>query len=158
MVKTPSCMHPRCGVDAGADVNFQVTVLKILVAYPDGFAVMDDLKRDMAILATSGRDWAERTKRLAARVPDLDIWSQGLVERVSGGWRLTPKGRQVLEFMEARPAPEPIQAVALNEPARPVIEEAPVPQLRQPADRAKRRRERRERRREARERARANTS
>jgi len=32
-----------------ARVNFQVTVLKILVSYPDGFAVMVDLKRDMAI-------------------------------------------------------------------------------------------------------------
>lgn len=32
-------------------MNFQVTVLKILVSYPDGFAVMADLKRDMAILA-----------------------------------------------------------------------------------------------------------
>jgi hypothetical protein len=42
-------------------VNFQVTVLKVLVSYPDGFAAMADLKRDMAILATSGRDWAERT-------------------------------------------------------------------------------------------------
>jgi len=31
------------------------------------FAQMEDLKRDMAILATSGRDWAERTKRLGAR-------------------------------------------------------------------------------------------
>jgi hypothetical protein len=60
-------------------VNFQVTVLKILVSYPDGFAVMEDLKRDMAILATSGREWGDRTKRLAARVPDLDIFSQGLV-------------------------------------------------------------------------------
>ena len=39
-------------------MNFQVTVLKILVSYPDGFAVMADLKRDMAILATSGRDWS----------------------------------------------------------------------------------------------------
>jgi len=68
----------------GADVNFQVTVLKILAAYPDGFAEMEDLKRDMAILATSGRDWADRTRRLAAKAPDLDIWSQGLVERVSG--------------------------------------------------------------------------
>ncbi|MGY4503868.1 hypothetical protein ACVWYH_007825 [Bradyrhizobium sp. GM24.11] len=53
-------------------MNFQVTVLKILVSYPDGFAVMADLKRDMAILATSGQDWADRTKRLAARVPDLE--------------------------------------------------------------------------------------
>jgi hypothetical protein len=72
-------------------VNFQVTVLKVLVSYPDGFAAMADLKRDMAILATSGRDWAERTKRLAARVPDLDIFSQGLIERLNGGWRITDK-------------------------------------------------------------------
>ncbi|KRQ14696.1 hypothetical protein [Bradyrhizobium manausense] len=85
-------------------MNFQVTVLKILVSYPDGFAIMADLKRDMAILATSGRDWAERTKRLAARVPALDIFSQGLVERLNGGWRITEKGRAVLELMEARPA------------------------------------------------------
>lgn len=99
-------------------MNFQVTVLKILVSYPDGFAVMADLKRDMAILATSGRDWAERTKRLAARVPTLDIFSQGLVERRNGGWRITEKGRALLEFMEAKPgemrtessapAPEPL--------------------------------------------------
>ncbi|BAC53301.1 bll8036 [Bradyrhizobium diazoefficiens USDA 110] len=44
-------------------MNFQVTVLKILVSYSDGFALMEDLKRDMAILATSGREWADRTKR-----------------------------------------------------------------------------------------------
>jgi hypothetical protein len=96
---------------ARAGVNFQVTVLKILVSYPDGFAVMEDLKRDMAILATSGREWADRTRRLAARVPDLDIFSHGLVERTSGGWRIASKGRAVLEFMEARlAAPEQIQA------------------------------------------------
>ncbi|UQD70730.1 hypothetical protein JEY40_33125 [Bradyrhizobium japonicum] len=85
-------------------MNFQVTVLKILVSYPDGFAMMAELKRDMAILATSGRDWAERTKRLAARVPALDIFSQGLVERLNGGWRITEEGRAVLKLMEARPA------------------------------------------------------
>ncbi|WP_319338264.1 hypothetical protein [Bradyrhizobium sp.] len=45
-------------------MNFQVTVLKILVSYPGGFAVMDDIKRDKAILATRGRDWANRTRRL----------------------------------------------------------------------------------------------
>jgi hypothetical protein len=72
-------------------VNFQVTMLKVLVSYPDGFAVMDDIKRDMAILATSGRNWADRTKRLAARVPDLDIFSQGLVDRESGGRKRSRK-------------------------------------------------------------------
>jgi hypothetical protein len=132
-------------------VNFQVTVLKILVSYPDGFAVMADLKRDMAILATSGRDWADRTKRLAACVPDLDIFSQGLVARESGGWKITAEGRRVLEFMEARPAADlAIETV-------PAVD-APLPPLPQPAERARRRRERRERVREARERARANTS
>ncbi|OSJ18130.1 hypothetical protein BST63_06695 [Bradyrhizobium canariense] len=140
-------------------MNFQVTVLKILVSYPDGFAVMEDLKRDMAILATSGRDWADRTKRLAARVPDLDIFSHGLVERISSGWQITAKGRAVLEFMEARPAaPEPIQAPLVDEATAATVAAMQVAPLRQPVDRAKRRRERRERRREARERARANAS
>jgi hypothetical protein len=138
-------------------VNFQITVLKILAAYPDGFAVMDDLKRDMAILATSGRDWADRTRRLAARAPGLDIWSQGLVERLRGGWKITAKGRAVLEIMEARPAASETAHVPTVEDISPSFPE-PVPPLRQPADRAKRRRERRERRREARERARANAS
>jgi hypothetical protein len=70
----------------GRAVNFRVTVLKVLVNYPDGFAMMGDLiKRDMAILATSGREWAERTKRLAARVPDLDLFSQGLMGSTAAG-------------------------------------------------------------------------
>ena len=130
-------------------MNFQVTVLKILVAYPGGFAVMADIKRDMALLATSGRDWSDRTKRLAARMPDLNIFSQGLVDRESGGWKITDKGRTVLEFMEARPGfDKPAEAV----PGGTV--DVPVPPLLPLAERAKRRRERRERRREGRERTR----
>jgi hypothetical protein len=141
-------------VEEAGEVNFQVTVLKILVSYLDGFALMADLKRDMAILATSGRDWSERTKRLGARVTDLDIFSQGLVERENGGWRITTKGRATLEFMEARPAAadQSIETFPFGE-----IEEL-VPPLPQTAERAKRRRERRDRRREARERARASAS
>lgn len=101
-------------------MNFQVTVLKILVSYPDGFALMADLKRDMAILATSGRDWAERTRRLGSLVPDLDIFSQALIERINGGWRITEKGRAVLEFMEARPTlPEPAKDPPENFTPRP---------------------------------------
>jgi hypothetical protein len=103
-------------------VNFQVTVLKVLVSYPDGFATLADLKRDMAILATSGRDWTERTKRLAARMPDLDIFSQDLVERQDGGWRITEKGRSVLEMMEARPA-----TAEAPEQSTPELVKAPKP-------------------------------
>lgn len=140
-------------------MNFQVTVLKILVSYPGGFAAMEDLKRDMAILATSGREWADRTKRLAARVPGLDLFSQRLVEREAGGWRVTAKGRAVLEFMEARQPPsEPVPVPLVQDAAEVATTSPAVPPLQLPAERAKRRRERRERRREARERARANAS
>lgn len=134
-------------------MNFQVTVLKILVSYPEGFAVMADLKRDMAFLATSGRDWADRTKRLASRVPTLDIFSQRLVTRESGGWKITEKGRTVLELMEARPGAGELLTVVPTETVT-----APVPPLRWTVERAKRRRECRERRREARERVLANAS
>ncbi|QQO16773.1 hypothetical protein JJB99_11765 [Bradyrhizobium diazoefficiens] len=134
-------------------MNFQVTVLKILVSYPDGFAVMADLKRDMAILATSGRDWAERTKRLAARVADLDIFSQALVERLNGGWRITEKGRAVLELMEARPSKtEPERDGVGAEPSI-TAQAARLPvSTRLTGD------QRRQRRRAARERARAKAS
>lgn len=134
-------------------MNFQVTVLKILVSYPDGFAVMADLKRDMAILATSGRDWAERTRRLAARAPDLDIFSQALVERLNGGWRITEKGRVVLELMEARHSePEP--------KSEGTVAEQPAAALAPPllAFRRSGRSQRLQRRRAARERARAGAS
>lgn len=81
-------------------VNFQVTVLKILVSYPSGFATLTGLKRDMAILATSGPEWSARTRRLGARLPELDIFSQALIERRDGGWAITDKGRAALAFME----------------------------------------------------------
>jgi hypothetical protein len=115
-------------------VNFQVTVLKALVSYPDGFAVMEDLKRDMALLATSGRDWACSHKAAAARVPDLDIFAQGLVVRESGGWKVTDRGRAALEFTEGRPTPgQAIEAA----PAQQI--DGAIPPLRLPAERERRR-------------------
>ena len=135
-------------------MNFQVTVLKILVSYPGGFAEMADLKRDMAILATSGPDWAERTKRLAARVPDLDIFSQELIERLNGGWRITDKGRAVLDVMEARhAAPEAAPAAAHVDTSDPATSPPPLPVMARPG-----KRNRRQRRQAARERALAKAS
>lgn len=88
----------------------------------------------MALLATSGRDWSDRTKRQAARVPELSIFSQGHVVREHGGWRITDKGRAVLELMEARPAAvEQVEATAA-EPS-----DGAIPPLPQPAERARRR-------------------
>ena len=46
---------------------------------------------------------------MAARCPGLDIFSQGLVERIEGGWRITEKGRSFLQLMEARTRPDDAQ-------------------------------------------------
>ena len=92
--------HERFVARQSPTLNFQVTVLKVLASHPDGRATMADLKRDMAILAKVGREWTERTKRLASGAPDLNIFSQGLVLRDAGSWRITERGREVLEQME----------------------------------------------------------
>jgi hypothetical protein len=83
-----------------AVVNFQVSVLKILAGYPTRLATLRELKRDLTLLATSGKDWSDLTNRLAAGFPKLDIFTLGLVERYSFGWRLTQKGSVMLEMME----------------------------------------------------------
>lgn len=104
------------------------------MSYPDGFAMMEDLKRDMALLATNGRDWIDRIKRLASRVPGLDVFSQGLVVRECGGWKITSRGRAVLEFMEARAVTdEPLNTAP---PGNATLQVLP---LRLPAERGKRR-------------------
>jgi hypothetical protein len=84
---------------AGDVVNFQVSVLKILSGYPNGLASKVDVKRDLALLATSGPDWARYSRRLAAQFPSLDVFSAGMVQIHSFGWRLTIKGSIVLEMM-----------------------------------------------------------
>ena len=121
-----------------------MTVLKILVSYPDGFAVMEDLKRDMAILATSGREWADRTKRLAARGPDLDIFSHGLGRTHQRRMADHVQGTGSARVHGSPPRVRPNRSGALGRGARAaIVAPTHVPPLRQPADRAKRRRERR---------------
>jgi hypothetical protein len=44
-----------------AVVNFQVSVLKILAGYPTRLATLRELKRDLSLLATSGKDWSDLT-------------------------------------------------------------------------------------------------
>ena len=82
------------------EMNFQVTILRVLASYPNGIVTFDSLKRDLEFLASSGRDWSDRTRRLAAHLPGLSIFSMGLVERHPHGWQLTNKGQSVLQFME----------------------------------------------------------
>jgi hypothetical protein len=83
-------------------MSFQITVLKVLAGHPDGRASPADLKRAVGILISSGSDWTDRTKRLAARAPGLDIFSQALVLRDTDGWQITDAGRTLLASIETR--------------------------------------------------------
>jgi hypothetical protein len=84
-------------------VSFQITVLKVLAGHPEGRLSLGDLKRAVAILISSGPDWTDRTKRLAARAPGLDIFSKAFVLRDDAGWEITAAGRAFLAFAETSP-------------------------------------------------------
>jgi hypothetical protein len=83
-------------------VSFQITVLKVLAGHPDGRACVDDLKRDVGILMSCGPEWTNRTKRLAAGAPQLDIFGSAYVLRDDRGWQITDSGRQFLDSLEAQ--------------------------------------------------------
>jgi hypothetical protein len=82
-------------------VSFQITVLKVLAGLPEGRASIADLTRYVSILISSGTDWTNRTKRLAARAPKLDIFTDSFVLRDDNGWHITEGGRQFLASLEA---------------------------------------------------------
>jgi hypothetical protein len=92
-------------------MSFQITVLKVLAGHPEGRASIADLTRYVSILISSGTDWTNRTKRLAARAPKLDIFADSFVLQDVNGWHITEGGRQFIAALEALPiiAP-PVQA------------------------------------------------
>ena len=82
-------------------MSIQVAILKVLASHGSGRATLASLKRDIAILAASGPDWNARIKRLASRVPTIDIFGSGYVLRDDEGWQITPSGREFLRALEA---------------------------------------------------------
>lgn len=104
-------------------MSFQITVLKVLAAHPEGRASLADLRRAVGILISSGPDWTNRTKRLAARAPHLDIFSQLFVIRDNAGWQITDTGRAFLASLEA---PVPLTAITDQEPEA-IVVLAPMP-------------------------------
>jgi hypothetical protein len=126
-------------------VSFQITVLKVLAGHPEGRASLADLTRYVSILISSGTDWTNRTKRLAARAPKLDIFADSFVLRDDRGWQITESGRKFLASLEAplsigsgsaqapetattkqpqSPAPPPLRLVVNNEKQPPDGREA----------------------------------
>lgn len=64
-------------------MNLQVTVLKILVSYPDRLAVVADLNR-MWRSSPPAAGVGRAHQATGRAVPGLDIFSDGLVERQNG--------------------------------------------------------------------------
>ena len=81
-------------------MSLQIAILKVLVSHPEGRATIDALNSDLCILNTSGSDWTDRLRRLAARAPGLDIFGQRLILRDSSGWQITPEDRAFLDWLE----------------------------------------------------------
>jgi hypothetical protein len=112
-----------------ATVSFQVTILKVLAGQPEGCLSLADLRNNVAILISSGPDWTDRTKRIAARTPGLDIFSQGMVLRSPAGWQITDAGRAFLVECEApissNSQEQALEAVEIKAPAA-TLPPAPV--------------------------------
>ena len=109
-------------------MSFQITVLKVLAGHAGGRLPLDDLKRAVAVLISIGPDWTDRTKRLLARAPDLDIFGQSLVIRDEEGWKITDAGRALLAAIE-NSAAEPAVEVRTSSPVEEVTfsNSAPLP-------------------------------
>lgn len=109
-------------------MSLQMSIVKVLSSYPDGRATLAALNADLQILAGSGKDWTVRMKRLATRVPDLDIFVQALVVRDAHGWQLTAAGFELLHRVETQPIhAEPVIAevpdvkIAADRPRAPLV-------------------------------------
>ena len=82
-------------------MSIQVAILKVLASHGSGRATLASLNRGIAILSASGPDWDARIKRLAGRVPVIDIFGSGHVLCDDDGWQITPSGRDFLRGLEA---------------------------------------------------------
>ena len=82
-------------------MSIQVAILKVLASHGNGRATLASLRRDIIILSASGSDWDARIKRLARRVPAIDIFGAGYVLRDDEGWQITSAGRDFLAALEA---------------------------------------------------------
>jgi hypothetical protein len=78
----------------------QLSILKILAGQPEGRASLEAVKHYLAVFYSSGPEWTARMKRLAQRAPGIDIFTQKLVVREPGEWRITDAGRAMLAALE----------------------------------------------------------
>lgn len=92
-------------------MSIQVAILKVLASHGGGRATTESLKKDIAILATSGPEWNARMRRLAGRVHAVDIVASGYVTCDHQGWQITDEGREFLYSLEAVTQDNRLQAI-----------------------------------------------
>ena len=100
-------------------MSLQIAILTVLVSHAEDRATIAALNSDLCILNTSGSDWTDRLRRLAARAPGLDIFGQRLILRDSSGWQITPEGRAFLDWLERGAASANVPVAKLSPNARP---------------------------------------
>src|SRR4051794_23025345 len=94
---------------------------------------------------TSGPDWTDRTKRLAAGAPGLDVFSQAYVLRDGTGWSISDAGRAFLDCIETLPLElSPTDEPRMEEPVKmlpmPLAQKTPFSSARTRRRAARRRR------------------
>ena len=109
-------------------MSFQITILKVLAGQTEGRATLPELTRQVSILVSSGPDWTERTKRLAALAPGLNIFQSRFVFVERANWQITDAGRAFLISLETPTSADNYSAIAEGVPtdaAPPVYNDEP---------------------------------
>ena len=108
-------------------MSLQITILKVLAGHPGGRASLDEVRHAVSFLMSSGADWTNRMKRLAALAPDLNIFGSSFAVRDNEGWKISDAGRQFLILLEAvqgslafKNQPTPVIAIVDPPPSPPM--------------------------------------
>jgi hypothetical protein len=124
--------HPR---RARLSVSFQITILKVLAGQTEGRAALPELTRQVSILTSSGPDWTDRMKRLAALAPSLDIFRSRFVLVDRASWQITDAGRAFLISLETPTSADNYSAIAERVPTvapPPAYNDEPKPEVTAP--------------------------
>jgi hypothetical protein len=117
---------------ARLSVSFQITILKVLAEQADGRAALPELTRQVSILVSSGPDWTDRTKRLAALAPGLGIFRSRFVFVDRASWQITDAGRAFLISIETPTSADNYSAIAVGVPTvapPPAYNDEPKPEV-----------------------------
>ena len=95
-------------------MRFKLAILNVLAKYPGRRATLDEVRRAVGTIMTSG-DQTEQLKRFYA-LGDIDIFRSGLVLRDDAGLQITDAGLSLLHSLESSSGPSLHPSSALASP------------------------------------------